>query len=41
MSKKEKKENSVWGQRLITVFYVVMFVFVVSYLYSSFSSHFG
>jgi len=36
-----KKEKSIWGERLTTVLYVVMFIFVISYLYQSFSSYFS
>jgi hypothetical protein len=35
-----KKEQSIWGERLTTVLYVVMFIFVLSYLYQSVSSYF-
>lgn len=35
-----KKEQSIWGERLTTALYVVMFIFVVAYLYQSVSSHF-
>ena len=35
----KKKEKSIWGERLTTAIYVVMFIFVISYLYQAVSSH--
>jgi hypothetical protein len=36
----KKKEKSIWGERLTTAIYIVMVIFVVSYLYQAGLSYF-
>lgn len=36
----EKKEKSIWGERLTTVLYIAMLLFIVAFLYQSVSLNF-